>query len=305
MKSIDLMEGFMIYNNKKLTILALMSMMPFFMISGPIDASLAVGQAVASIGKVATTIDRACQLSECQTPKPIAFSSDIYNLGSLTHFFGSLLYKTAVTPYRLCCGFPEVSNTLPAITLCDKVNTALHGVSTLKTVLNEGYELMPDSAKWAVSSAIPFPVKEICKKTEKFIHDSKCLKLMTLSAYVAYKASLDRTTMADTISNAYGEVAMIKFFGRLGNSLLPDSVKNAVPVSVKSKFDTAKDFINEHKLLKGVAFVGYVAYKLSKQNPSNVAYNSEQQGALKTVDPVNSFNVGHDQLANLAMAVTS
>lgn len=300
----------MVLKNKKLILGASFLMMPFLTISGPVDACLAVGQVVADVGKTAATIDHACNLSGCQTAEPIALASGVYNLGMATHLLGSMWYGVAALPYRLCFGFPEAKSSQASVTLCDKASSALHGISTLKTVCREGYELVPDSVKWAVGSVIPDSVKKTCQKAEKFIDDHKYLKLMALGTYVAYKASLERITMVDTISNAYGEIAMMKMFGHLGYSLVPDCVKNAVPAPIASKLNTVKNFIDEHKIVKAAAFAGYVAYKMSQQSLNSATYGYGRQGleAVNVDSVVNQSvpsSVEHDQLAQMAMAIAS
>lgn len=299
----------MIFKNKKLRFIALLSMMPFLATSGPVDTCLAVGQAVVNVGKTAATIEHACDLSGCQTAEPIALASGVYNLGMTTHLLGSMWYGMAALPYRLCFGFPEANTTSATVTLCDNVNSALHGISTFKAVCSQGYDLVPDSIKWAARSAIPDSVKVTCQNAEKFIDSHKYLKLMALSTYVAYKTSLQRITMIDTISNAYGEIAMMKMYGRLGYSLVPDCLKNAVPAPIKSKIHAIKNFVNEHKVVKAAAFAGYVAYKLYQQNLNYAAYNTGQSlhpiNADSLASHVVSSDIMHDQLVQMGMAVTS
>lgn len=286
----------MVFKNKKLTFLALLSMMPLGVITGSVDVCLAAGKAVVTAGKAAEIIDRAYDLSECQACQPIAVASSMYKLGSLS-------YSLATIPYRLCFGFPKANNSSCAISLCDQASSALHGVSTLKVLCKEGYELVPDSIRWAVSSSVPNSVKLTCQKTANFIDKHTYLKLMALGGYVAYKTSLGRVTMVDTISNAYGEIGMIKMLTRLGYSLTPDCIKNAVPAPVKSKICAVKNFIDEHKIVKAAAFAGYVAYKMSQQNSHNAAYHKNQE--LNYAEAPTRIMYSHDQLEKMAMAITS
>lgn len=253
----EFMEVYMIFKNKKLIFYALVAMMPFCMQAGPVDTCVAAGQTIATVGQAAATIDQACDLSGCTTVEPIASVAAVYNLGMATYMLGSMYYNFAAFPYRLCCGFPQNNQKITPPSLCDKASSALSGISILKTICKEGYEIIPDSVKWAVSSALPDSVKEKGQNVAKFIQNRTYSKFMALSAYVAYKVTQDDVTLIDTIGSAYTEIAMMKLFGQLGYSFLPNEMK------VKCK--NLKDFIDKYKVLKAAAFVGYVAYKASQQ----------------------------------------